>query len=79
MENYNWIEVNKEVPSISEKLINEGFNRIAILLTDTQYDMTMIGWYDIEDGKFYKDYDILSDTFNNVIAWMSLPTIYEFR
>ena len=77
MENYKWIKINKEVPSISEELINEGFNRVAVLITDTQYDMTMIGWYDIEDGVFYKDYDILADTFKNVIAWMPLPQRYE--
>jgi hypothetical protein len=77
MKNNNWIKTNKEVPSISEELINEGFNRVAVLVTDTYHDMSMIGWYDIEDGKFYKDYDILSDTFKNVIAWMSLPKIYE--
>jgi len=72
-----WIQVEKELPSISRELINEGFNRVAVLVTDTMYDMAMIGWYDIEDGKFYKDYDILAITFKNVIAWMSLPKVYN--
>ena len=77
MKNNNWIKTSEEVPSISDELINEGFNRVAVLVTDTNCDMTTIGWYDIEDGKFYKDYDILSDIHKNVVAWMPLPKRYE--
>ena len=79
MENNNWIRISNEVPSISDELVNEGFNRVAVLVTDTLHDMTMIGWYDIEDGKFYKNYEILSDTFKNIVAWMPLPKIYESK
>jgi hypothetical protein len=77
MRNYNWIPVNKTLPIIPEEYMDNGFTRMAVLVTDTKYDMTMIGWYDIEDCKFYKDYDILADIFKNVIAWMPLPKVYN--
>lgn len=78
MNNSNgWILEKDAKPNISKKLIDEGYNRIAVLITDTDYDMVKIAWYDIEDDKFYDEYHCLSMEFKNVVSWMPLPKKYK--
>jgi len=73
-----WILTNDKKPTISKELVNDGFTRIAVLITDTDYDMVKLAWYDIEDDKFYDEYHCLSLEFENVVAWMPLPKKYKY-
>jgi hypothetical protein len=74
--NNGWIPVSEQLPIIPQEKIDEGFNRVAVLVTSKHEDMTVIEWFDPEEGIFYDDWDLLASKDEYVTAWMPLPSQY---
>jgi hypothetical protein len=74
-----WIPVYEQLPIIPQEKTDEGFNRVAVLVTSKHEDMTVIEWYDPEEGVFYDDWDLLASKDEYVTAWMPLPKQYTTK
>ena len=75
--NDGWIPVDSGTfPELPKEWIDDGFNRISVLVTTEYEDASVIRWYDIEDKAFYDDFDSLASRDFGVEAWMYLPEAY---
>lgn len=75
--NGGWISVEDSLPTIPIEKINEGFHRIAVLVTSKNQDMAIIRRYDIVDKLFYDDFGFFGNVDEDVIAWQPLPEKYK--
>ena len=75
--NSGWISVEDALPTIPIEKINDGYNRIAVLVISKNQDMAIIRWYDIEDKLFYDDFGFFGDVDEGVITWQPLPQKYK--
>ena len=75
--NGGWISVKDALPTIPIEKINDGYNRIAVLVTSKNQDMAIIHWYDIEDQLFYDDFGFFGNVDEDVITWQPLPQPYK--